>query len=141
MSAAGNLHASAVCFGPAQGVLILGPSGSGKSRLALGLIDHGAQLVADDQVFVAADQGGLYVRAPQSTAGLIEVRGLGLLRLGFRRVARIVLIIDLEVPVPRLSLPQPRQVAGVTVPCLPGAADATFASALARYISGSSVAV
>lgn len=140
MSAA-NVHGSAVAFGPARGVLILGASGAGKSRLALNLIDKGAQLVADDQVFLASDQGALFARAPQSTAGLIEVRGLGILRLGHRRLARIVLAIDMEAPAPRLSLPVPRELAGVTVPCLPGLPDASFAAALARYVTGSSMAI
>lgn len=140
MSAA-NVHGSAVAFGPARGVLILGASGSGKSRLALNLIDKGAQLVADDQVFLATDRGALFARAPHATAGLIEVRGLGILRLGHRWLARIVLVIDMEAPAPRLSLPVPRELAGVTVPCLPGAAEASFAAALARYVTGSSMAV
>lgn len=140
MSAA-NIHASAIAFGPSRGVLILGASGSGKSRLALSLIDQGAQLVADDQVFLAVDNGALFARAPRSTGGLIEVRGLGILHLGHIRLARIVLAIDLEAPSPRLSLPQPRDLSGVSVPCLPGAPDAAFAAALARYVTGSSVAV
>lgn len=136
-----NVHASAVAFGPSRGVLILGASGSGKSRLALNLIDRGAQLVADDQVFLAADRGGLFARAPQTTAGLIEVRGLGILHLGHRRLAKIVLVIDMEAPGPRLSLPVPRELAGVTVPCLPGVPDTSFAAALARYVTGNSLAV
>lgn len=136
-----NIHASAVAFGPERGVLILGASGSGKSRLALNLIDRGAQLVADDQVFLAADQGGLFARAPRTIAGLIEVRGLGILHLCFRRLAKIVLAIDMEAPVARLTRPQPRELAGITVPCLPGAADASFAAALARYVTGNPVAV
>jgi HPr kinase/phosphorylase len=136
-----NIHATAVAFGPSRGVLILGASGSGKSRLALNLIDKGAQLVADDQVFLAVDRGNLFARAPQSTAGLIEVRGLGILRLGHRWLARIVLVIDMEAPGPRLSMPVPRELAGVTLPCLPGVAEASFAAALARYVTGSSMAV
>lgn len=58
-----------------MGVLLLGPPGSGKSDLALRLIDRGAVLIADDRVHVAAD-GKLY--PPPSLAGLIEVRGVGI---------------------------------------------------------------
>ena len=133
MSAA-NLHASAVAFGSARGVLILGPSGAGKSRLALALIDGGAQLVADDQVFLAADAGALFARAPRSTFGLIEARGLGLIRVLARRLARVVLAVDLAAPAERLPQPQSRTLAGVTIECLPGRPDGSFARALARYV-------
>lgn len=135
------VHASVVAFGAERGVVILGPSGSGKSRLALGLIEQGAHLVGDDRVHLIPDRGALFARVPRSIAGLIEVRGLGILRLPHLRLARVVLAIDLEAPMPRLALPEPRVLAGITVPCLPGAADATFSAALARYVTGASVAV
>ncbi|MCB1388617.1 MAG: HPr kinase/phosphatase C-terminal domain-containing protein [Rhodobacteraceae bacterium] len=129
-----NLHASAVAFGPQRGVLILGPSGSGKSRLALSLIGEGAQLVADDQLFLCPDCGALYVRAPRPTEGLIEVRGLALLRLAARRLARIVLAVDMALPQVRLPQPAERRVGGVTLPCLPGRSDSSFARGLAHYL-------
>ena len=62
------------------GVLVLGPAGSGKSDLVLRLLDRGFDLVADDRVEI---EHGM-ARAPASLAGLIEVRGLGLLRLPYR---------------------------------------------------------
>jgi len=129
-----NLHASAVAFGPERGVLILGPSGSGKSSLALALIGEGAQLVADDQVLLCPADGRLFVRAPRPTEGLIEARGLGLLRLTARRLARIVLAVDLALPPLRLPDPVPRRIAGVTILCLPGRPDSSFARALAAYL-------
>ncbi|MCW1934710.1 HPr kinase/phosphorylase [Pararhodobacter zhoushanensis] len=133
MSAA-NLHASAVAFGPSRGVLILGPSGAGKSRLALALIGCGAQLVADDQVFLAADNDALFARAPRSIEGLIEARGLGLVRLLARRLARIVVAVDLAAPAARMPDAQTRTLAGVTIECLPGRPDGSFARALTHYV-------
>ena len=96
-----TIHASAVLVG-ARAVLIRGPSGSGKSRLASGLIEAArtgalvfARLVADDRVHVEALNGRLLVRPAESLAGLIEVRGLGLRRLPFEPVAVVGLAVDL----------------------------------------------
>ena len=74
------LHAGLMAaHGPGgwRGVLIEGASGAGKSDLALRLMDHGFRLVADDRVLVWASGGRLYGRAPDALAGLMEVRGLG----------------------------------------------------------------
>lgn len=136
MTDASNVHASAVAFGPHGGVLILGASGSGKSQLALALIAEGAQLVSDDQVLLTALHGKLYARAPQSIAGMIEARGLGLLSLTYRRLARIALVIDLDLgPAARLPDPELRRVKDVVLPCLPGRPDSLFARGLSRYLS------
>lgn len=137
MGNAHNLHATAVAFGPARGVLILGPSGAGKSTLALALIGAGAQLVADDQVMLAPVEGQLYVRAPRATAGLIEARGVGLLRLPNRRLARIVLALDLGLPMDtRLPMAENRTIAGITLPCLAATPTSPFSRAVARYVIG-----
>lgn len=83
MTGAVNVHATAIVLG-ATGILITGPSGVGKSALALSLIRaarlHGlhASLVADDQVLVSAFNGKVVAAAPPATAGLIEIRGTGL---------------------------------------------------------------
>lgn len=136
MTAARNVHASVVAFGPRGGVLIVGPSGAGKSRLALALIGEGAQLVADDQVFVSALSGRLFARAPRSIAGLIEARGLGLLRLTHRHLVQIAALVDLAITAgPRGVTPETRDVAGITLPCLMGAPDAPFARAISHYIA------
>ncbi len=74
------------------GVLLLGPSGAGKSDLVLRLIDRGFALVADDQVQIDT----LTARAPANLAGLLEVRGLGVLRLPFAASARLVLAVMLQ---------------------------------------------
>jgi HPr kinase/phosphorylase len=96
-----TIHASAVLTG-ARAVLIRGPSGAGKSRLALGLIEASrtgalrfARLVGDDRVHVQAAGGRLLVRPAESLAGLIEVRGLGILRLPYEPSATVGLVVDL----------------------------------------------
>lgn len=74
-----------------HGVLLLGPPGSGKSDLLIRLLDRGFALVADDQVEV---EDGL-ATAPAALAGLVEVRGLGILRLPCRATARLALAVTL----------------------------------------------
>jgi HPr kinase/phosphorylase len=77
------------------GVLIRGPSGSGKSDLALRMIDGGAKLVADDQTELQRSNDGLLARAPAGLAGLLEVRGLGIVRPPSVASARLGLVVDL----------------------------------------------
>ena len=62
-----------------HGVLILGPSGSGKSHLALAALAAGWRLVADDRVIVWPDAGKVFGRAHPQLTGQIEVRGLGIM--------------------------------------------------------------
>lgn len=92
------LHAGLVALrldGVWRGALIEGPSGSGKSDLALrALVDPGFRLVADDRVLVWTSGGRLYGRAPDPLAGLMESRGLGVLPQAALPFARIVLVID-----------------------------------------------
>jgi hypothetical protein len=75
-----------------EGALIEGPSGSGKSELALRSLAEGFRLVADDRVTVWASGGVLYGRAPPTLAGLIEARGVGVVREAALGMARIVLL-------------------------------------------------
>ena len=75
-----QLHATAVAIGN-RGILLLGPSGAGKSDLALRLIDHGAHLVADDRVDAATDGYAVILSAPRELAGLLEGRGVGIIRM------------------------------------------------------------
>ena len=129
-------HASAVCFGPDAGVLILGASGSGKSSLALELVDRGATLVADDRVILFPCAGTLYARAPARLAGLIEQRGLGILRMGWQRLARLRLVVDLDAPpAPRMPVAQTRELLTIGLPCLSKPLDGSFSAAIARYLS------
>lgn len=90
-----NIHASCVCF-KNKGILILGDSGRGKSDLSLRLImERGAELVADDRVDLKNESGSIVASAPASLAGLLEVRGLGLVKLPFKKEAKIQLIVKL----------------------------------------------
>ncbi|MEZ5768808.1 MAG: hypothetical protein R3D80_14935 [Paracoccaceae bacterium] len=93
-------HASAVALGagPGQagfGVLIEGPSGSGKSALALQLIALGGALVADDRTRIAPQGGWPWLHAPERLAGVIEARGVGLLAVAHVAGAPLRLIVDL----------------------------------------------
>jgi serine kinase of HPr protein (carbohydrate metabolism regulator) len=101
-------------------VLLRGPSGSGKSDLALRLIDVGARLVADDQVELEASGGRLWARAPAALAGILEVRGIGLRRLAYRDRASVGLVIDLVAPerIERLPEPATEMLAGIVLPRL-----------------------
>jgi hypothetical protein len=85
-----------------KGVLILGDSGAGKSDLALRLIEDGARLVADDRAELFLKGGALCARPPPRLAGLIEIRGLGIVRLPYRRQVKIALAVRLGQAAPRL---------------------------------------
>ncbi|MBW0158590.1 HPr kinase/phosphorylase [Sedimentimonas flavescens] len=90
------LHASCVALDALNGVLILGPSGAGKSTLALQLMAYGAYLVADDRVALRTDGPDVVASAPESISGLIEARGVGILRAQPLPSARIRLVVDLS---------------------------------------------
>ncbi len=103
------LHASCVAV-DGRGLLILGPSGSGKSALAIRLLGLGASLVADDRTLVAATGGRLVARCPSpATTGLIEARGIGLLRAPNIEAVEITLVADLATSEPE-RLPPFRKV-------------------------------
>jgi HPr kinase/phosphorylase len=96
------------------GVLLTGAPGSGKSDLLLRLLDRGFVLVADDQVEIGTD--GM-ARPPEALAGLLEVRGLGLMRLPFLAAARPVLVAELVAgPAPRL--PEPKRDSRLRLPAI-----------------------
>src|SRR3954463_5296508 len=73
-----TLHASSVAT-EGRAVLIMGPSGSGKSDLALRLLDRGFTLVSDDQTVVKRDGGQLLASPPPNIAGKLEIRGIGIM--------------------------------------------------------------
>ncbi len=97
------VHATCVEIGGA-GIMLRGRSGSGKSDLALRLIDGGARLVSDDQVIVSLERGRVIARPPSTILGRLEVRGIGIIDVPVVKKARLQLVVDL-VPadqVPRL---------------------------------------
>ena len=100
-----TIHASAVLFGY-RGILIRGPSGAGKSRLALALLQSAgsgfSQLVGDDRIHLGVTHGRLLMHPAGALRGLLEVRGLGIVRLPFEPVAVADLVVDRGVPTPRL---------------------------------------
>ncbi len=101
-------------------VLLRGPSGSGKSDLALRLIDGGARLVADDQVLLTAETGRIRATAPTRFTGRIEVRGVGIVQVATIEAAPVALVVDLVAPadVPRLPEPNECRLAGITLPSI-----------------------
>ena len=118
-----RIHATCVAR-DGHGLLLLGPSGSGKSDLALRLLDRGFVLVADDQVMVE----GRIARPVPRLAGLIEVRGLGILRVTHASEATLALALALGTPPERL--PSPAEAIVASVPLL--AFDGWTASAALR---------
>jgi serine kinase of HPr protein (carbohydrate metabolism regulator) len=112
-----TVHATCVAIG-GRGVLIAGRSGSGKSDLALRLIDRGAQLVSDDYTEVSSAGGGLVARAPATIAGRMEIRGVGLVETAAAAEAPVCLVADLDSAPERLPEPQVRRIAGHDVPLI-----------------------
>jgi HPr kinase/phosphorylase len=120
-----TVHACAVLVG-AHAVLIRGPSGSGKSQLALRLITAAqsgllpfARLVADDRIRLEPCHGRLLARAPDALAGLIEVHGLGIRHLPHEAVAVIGRVVELAAPdAKRLPERAEVEVEGITLPQL-----------------------
>ncbi|MEM9764397.1 MAG: serine kinase [Pseudomonadota bacterium] len=130
------LHASAVAFGE-RGLLILGPAGAGKTRLALELVALGAELVADDRVIVEAGDGHLRMRPAPALAGLVEIRGAGILRHPHRAEAPLWLAVDLgRVPAERMAGATQIGIAGSHVPCLAGRPPVHAAALLAMLRTG-----
>jgi HPr kinase/phosphorylase len=127
----GSEHATAVLAGP-RAVLIRGPAGSGKSRLAWSLLEAAARgeirfarLVADDRVALSALNGRLIAAAPKTIEGMIELRGAGIRIVPFERYAVVGLVVDLaaadaeRIPAPAALR---TELLGVTLPRLPVAA-------------------
>ena len=111
------IHATAVAI-DGLAVLLRGPSGSGKSDLGLRLIDAGARLVADDQTELVRCGDAVVARAPATIAGLIEVRGIGILRLDALSDAPVALIAELVAAekIERLPAGRREMILGLAVP-------------------------
>lgn len=113
-----TLHASCVVL-DGRAALIEGRSGSGKSDLALRLIDRGATLVSDDYTIVRRDGQRLVASAPDTIRGKIEVRGLGIVELPAESGEVILVVSLIDGPVERLpSGTAKRRIAGIDLPVL-----------------------
>jgi serine kinase of HPr protein (carbohydrate metabolism regulator) len=127
-----------------RGILIRGAPGSGKSDLALRLIDQPgrgvagslgpAVLVSDDQVALWRKGGEIWAQPPEKLEGLMEIRGLGIMRVPYRSSSILRLVVDLTKAELIERLPEPfdliEELLGVTLPAL--SLDPQFASAPAR---------
>ena len=132
----------ATCVALRQGkswraVLLRGPSGAGKSDLALRLIETGWRLVADDQTELSQQGKQLIATAPARIAGLIEARGLGIVKVGRDQLVRraaVVLLVDLAHPgrIERLPEPMREKILGVDRPVVSLAPFEASASAKLR---------
>ena len=127
-----SVHGTAVLAG-AHGLLIRGASGSGKSRLALALLERGARLIADDRVHLSACHGRVVATAPAVIAGRIELRGRGLLSVTHEQNALVRLVVDIVADEALARLPEDHQLStvllGVVLPRQP--VPAAFDHALA----------
>lgn len=111
-----TLHASCVAIA-GRAVLIQGLSGSGKSDLALRLIDRGSVLVSDDYTVVQRSGEKLFASPPTNIVGLIEVRGLGLVSMPFESEVPVALIVSISDAVNRMPDDLDDQtIAGVILP-------------------------
>lgn len=100
-----------------RAALITGPAGAGKSDLTLRLIGRGWRLVADDYAHVIASAGALYAIAPETIAGRMEARGVGIVSACARGLTRLSLVVELvDGAVERLPEPETRTVEGVALP-------------------------
>lgn len=108
------IHAGCVAM-RGVGVLIAGPSGSGKSDLALRLIDRGAVLVSDDYTLLHAEGNALHATAPATIAGRIEVRGIGIVDRPTMPSVPVALFVEAGTP-DRLPEPATRVIAGIAIP-------------------------
>jgi HPr kinase/phosphorylase len=144
-----TVHASAVLVG-ARAVLIRGPSGSGKSRLALALVETAragglpfARLVADDRVHLSPAAGRLLVRPAAALAGLIELRGVGIVRMAYEPCAVIGIVADLGASAERLPAAEQRQtvIEGISLPRLAVAAGEDALPSLIALLSSSPTAL
>lgn len=134
------IHGSAVAFdldGVWVGVLITGKAGSGKSELAFELIGLGARLIADDQTELRRVDEEIQLSAPKALRGLIEVRGIGILRSDPVEDAVLVVVVDMdETETERLPLRYLTDIQGVSVARLRRATGRAFAVGLKHYVLG-----
>jgi len=122
-----TLHASTVASG-GRAVAITGPSGSGKSDLALRLLDRGFRLVSDDRTLVWRTGDRLIASPPQTIAGKIEIRGIGIVDMDHVENVPVALVVELSGIMERMpGESRERPILGVRLPMV--SIDAMTASA------------
>jgi serine kinase of HPr protein (carbohydrate metabolism regulator) len=122
-----TVHASTVATG-GRAVVITGPSGSGKSDLALRLLDRGFTLVSDDQTILKRDGSRLLASAPANIAGKLEIRGIGIVDMDTVSEIPVALLVELTSDIQRIpDDSRERPIVGVSVPLI--SIDAMAASA------------
>jgi serine kinase of HPr protein (carbohydrate metabolism regulator) len=123
-------HASTVAV-DGRAVLITGPSGSGKSDLALRLLDRGFTLVSDDQTIVRREGNKLIASAPPNIAGKLEIRGVGIVEMDTVKDVPVALVVQLTSEIERLpDERRERPVLGIKLPLV--SVDALTASAASK---------
>jgi HPr kinase/phosphorylase len=134
------LHATAVAV-DGRGLLILGPSGSGKSCLAIEILALGADLISDDRIWLRKSEAGLMMHAAAPLSGRIEVRGLGLISCPTLSCAPLKYCIDLSL-MSDARLPFAKEVTkfGHKVLVFPGAKIVPKAAALVLLVKNGSSA-
>lgn len=125
------LHGTSVAI-DGHGVLIRGPSGSGKSDLALRLIDSGAVLIADDRTVISRQDGSLILTAPPAIRGKLEVRGVGILKYNAVDSAILRLVVDLTPESEIERMPEQEEVSILNLPVRRVMMAAFHASAAAK---------
>lgn len=129
-----NLHASCVAWS-GRGILIIGPSGSGKSSLALSLMGLGCALVSDDRTDLVREGGAVIASAPASIRGRVEARGIGILRAEAIDASRLVCVIDMgRTETRRLPPIRRTELLGIDLPLLHRVESAHFPAAILQYV-------
>lgn len=133
------VHASCISV-EGNGLLVFGRAGSGKSTLALQMIELGANLVSDDRTKLSLDKDQICAEPPSAIVGLLEVRGVGILKLPNISSTKIKVCVDLDlIESERLPTARFMSLLNTEVPCLRKVESPVFPIALMHYLRGRKV--